>query len=83
MYVFLNLIRVSLKVYSSCVAYLQELLELGDRIGYVSTGLGEDEINMCLRRTKLAMLDDLSLCFASDMERKCSICQVILSKAFV
>ncbi|KAL8478770.1 hypothetical protein ACS0TY_030593 [Phlomoides rotata] len=53
----------------------EELVELGDKIGYVSTGLGEDEINMCLRRTKLAMLDDMSLCFASDTERKCSICQ--------
>ncbi|KAL0283371.1 UNVERIFIED_CONTAM: putative E3 ubiquitin-protein ligase HIP1 [Sesamum angustifolium] len=39
----------------------EELLELGDRIGYVSTGLREDEIACCLRRTKLAMLDDLPL----------------------
>ncbi|KAI3463753.1 hypothetical protein Pfo_020416 [Paulownia fortunei] len=53
----------------------EELLELGDRIGYVSTGLREDEITHCLRRTKLAMLDDLSLHFATEMERKCSICQ--------
>ncbi|XP_051119740.1 uncharacterized protein LOC127243658 [Andrographis paniculata] len=53
----------------------EELLELGDRIGYVNTGLGEDDITRCLRRTKLAMLGDLSLHFASEMERKCSICQ--------
>lgn len=59
---------------------MQELLELGDRIGHVSTGLREDEIASCLRRTKLAMLDDLSLHFASEMERKCSICQVSLCK---
>ncbi|XP_011097006.1 uncharacterized protein LOC105176030 [Sesamum indicum] len=53
----------------------EELLELGDRIGYVSTGLREDEIACCVRRTKLAMLDDLPLHFASEMEKKCSICQ--------
>ncbi|KAL0396087.1 UNVERIFIED_CONTAM: putative E3 ubiquitin-protein ligase RHG1A [Sesamum calycinum] len=35
----------------------------------------EDEIACCLRTTKLAMLDDLPLHFASEMERKCSICQ--------
>ncbi|KAK6154004.1 hypothetical protein DH2020_013643 [Rehmannia glutinosa] len=53
----------------------EELLELGDTIGYVSTGLREDEITRCLRRTKLATIEDLSLHFASETERKCSICQ--------
>ncbi|KAL3639347.1 hypothetical protein CASFOL_017254 [Castilleja foliolosa] len=54
----------------------EELLELGDRIGYVSTGLREDEINRCLMRTKLATLEDLLLHCASETERKCSICQM-------
>ncbi|PIN17883.1 hypothetical protein CDL12_09456 [Handroanthus impetiginosus] len=53
----------------------EELLELGDRIGYVSTGLTDDEINRCLRRSKLVLLGNFSLYFASDVERKCSICQ--------
>ncbi|KAK4409569.1 putative E3 ubiquitin-protein ligase HIP1 [Sesamum angolense] len=52
-----------------------DLITCHTRIGYVSTGLREDEIACCLRRTKLAMLDDLPLHFASEMERKCSICQ--------
>ncbi|KAF1002579.1 uncharacterized protein LOC141700869 isoform X2 [Apium graveolens] len=51
----------------------EELLDLGDRIGYVSTGLREDEIIRSLRKTKLSPLDELS----SDIptEWKCSICQ--------
>ncbi|XP_041997949.1 probable E3 ubiquitin-protein ligase HIP1 isoform X1 [Salvia splendens] len=53
----------------------EELLELGDRIGYVSTGLKDDEIARCLGTAKLATSTDLSLQFASEMERKCSICQ--------
>lgn len=61
---------------SSCK---QELLELGDRIGYVSTGLKDDEIARCLGTAKLATSTDLSLQFASEMERKCSICQVSFS----
>ncbi|PSR84705.1 E3 ubiquitin-protein like [Actinidia chinensis var. chinensis] len=51
----------------------EELLELGDKIGYVNTGLKEDEIVHCLRQTKC--LDDLFSPFATEMERKCSICQ--------
>lgn len=53
----------------------EDLLELSDRIGYVSTGLRDEEITRCLGRTKLAVSTDLSLHFASEMERKCSICQ--------
>ncbi|KAG8387995.1 hypothetical protein BUALT_Bualt02G0079000 [Buddleja alternifolia] len=53
----------------------EELVELGERIGYVSTGLREDEIACCLRTTKLAMWDDFSSHFVSEKERKCSICQ--------
>ncbi|GER32396.1 RING/U-box superfamily protein [Striga asiatica] len=53
----------------------QELLELGDQIGYVSTGLREDEITHCLRRIKLASFENLSTHFTSESERKCSICQ--------
>ncbi|KAL3640752.1 hypothetical protein CASFOL_015720 [Castilleja foliolosa] len=53
----------------------EELLELGDRIGYVSTGLREDEITHCLRKTKRATLEDLLLHCDLGTDRKCSICQ--------
>ncbi|KAA8542744.1 hypothetical protein F0562_023896 [Nyssa sinensis] len=53
----------------------EELLELGDRIGHVNTGLREDEIVHCLRRTKISILDDLSSHFPTEVEWKCSICQ--------
>ncbi|WOH03387.1 hypothetical protein DCAR_0622784 [Daucus carota subsp. sativus] len=51
----------------------EELLDLGDRIGYVSTGLREDEIVRSLRKTKLSPVDELSSDISTD--RKCSICQ--------
>ncbi|KAI7986489.1 putative E3 ubiquitin-protein ligase RHG1A [Camellia lanceoleosa] len=51
----------------------EELLELGDRIGHVNTGLKEDEIVHCLRETKL--LDNSVSQFPTEMEWKCSICQ--------
>ncbi|CAA2980445.1 E3 ubiquitin- ligase MBR2-like [Olea europaea subsp. europaea] len=53
----------------------EELLELGERIGYVSTGLREEEITHCLRRTKLGILDNFSSHFPTELEKKCSICQ--------
>jgi len=53
---------------------LQELLELGDKIGYVNTGLREDEITRNLRKVKHPSFS--SFRFATEMERKCSICQV-------
>lgn len=56
----------------------QELLELGDRIGYVSTGLKEEEIGRCLRNIKHSLVNDLSPHFTKQVDRKCSICQVSL-----
>ncbi|KAK9278501.1 hypothetical protein L1049_028067 [Liquidambar formosana] len=53
----------------------EELLELGDRIGYVSTGLREDEIGRCLRKIKLSILDNMPSHLPRGMETKCSICQ--------
>ncbi|KAL9247467.1 hypothetical protein vseg_020897 [Gypsophila vaccaria] len=44
----------------------EDLLELGERIGHVNTGLGEDQIGRCLRKTKVS---------AVEVEPKCSICQ--------
>ncbi|KAG9156777.1 hypothetical protein Leryth_025457 [Lithospermum erythrorhizon] len=52
----------------------EELLELGDRIGYVSTGLRDDEISGCLRKTKISG-DNAALHIPTEMEKKCSICQ--------
>lgn len=51
----------------------EELLELGDRIGHVNTGLKEDEIVCCLRKSKPS--DNCFSKFPSETERKCSICQ--------
>lgn len=47
----------------------QQLLELGDKIGYVNTGLKESEIRRCLRKINPSVSNILA-------DRKCSICQV-------
>ncbi|KAH0864102.1 hypothetical protein HID58_081313 [Brassica napus] len=46
----------------------EQLLELGDRIGYVNTGLKESEIRRCLRKINPSVSNTLA-------DRKCSICQ--------
>ncbi|KAG0539018.1 hypothetical protein BDA96_03G286600 [Sorghum bicolor] len=51
----------------------EELLELEDKIGYVNTGLREDEITRNLKKVKHPSFS--SFRFATEMERKCSICQ--------
>ncbi|KAG1347065.1 pre-mRNA-splicing ATP-dependent RNA helicase prp28 [Cocos nucifera] len=53
----------------------EELLELSDRIGYVSTGLREDEITRSLRKVKHSIFDAPAIHFSSETEWKCSICQ--------
>ncbi|CAI9113506.1 OLC1v1014119C2 [Oldenlandia corymbosa var. corymbosa] len=53
----------------------EELLELGERIGYVNTGLKEDEISKSVRKAKVSVADDLRLRIHTELERKCSICQ--------
>ncbi|XP_015882798.2 uncharacterized protein LOC107418609 isoform X2 [Ziziphus jujuba] len=53
----------------------EELLELGERIGYVNTGLKEDEMGGCLRKIKLSILNDLSSHLSTQIDRKCTICQ--------
>ncbi|KAL6178185.1 hypothetical protein ACLB2K_049704 [Fragaria x ananassa] len=47
----------------------EQLLELGERIGYVSTGLTKEEIRRCVQKIKLSMLSDQS------QHDKCIICQ--------
>ncbi|CAH8357216.1 unnamed protein product [Eruca vesicaria subsp. sativa] len=47
----------------------EQLLELGDRIGYVNTGLKETEIRSCLRKINPSVSNTLLA------DRKCSICQ--------
>ncbi|KAL4584624.1 hypothetical protein LXL04_009229 [Taraxacum kok-saghyz] len=56
----------------------EELLELGDKIGYVSTGLREDEIGRYVRKTKPPNMSDFksSPHFPNEMQWKCTICQV-------
>lgn len=53
----------------------EELLELGDRIGYVNTGLKEDEIGQCLRKTKNLIKNDLASRLSVHVDKKCTICQ--------
>ncbi|KAF5734535.1 putative ring finger containing protein [Tripterygium wilfordii] len=53
----------------------EELLELGERIGYVSTGLKANEIGRCLMKIKQPISSDLSLHLTAVVEKKCSICQ--------
>ncbi|XP_051225533.1 uncharacterized protein [Lolium perenne] len=52
----------------------EELLELGERIGHVNTGLREDEIIRNLRKVKHPAFDS-SFRFPTEVEKKCSICQ--------
>ncbi|PKU69068.1 E3 ubiquitin ligase BIG BROTHER [Dendrobium catenatum] len=54
------------------IPHPSELLELGDKIGHVSTGLREEEIECNIRKAKLSIFDKL---LSTEMERKCSICQ--------
>lgn len=49
----------------------EQLLELGDRIGYVSTGLKEEDMSKCLRKIKHSLSNNVPLV----MDGKCSICQ--------
>lgn len=51
----------------------EELLDLEDRIGYVSTGLREDEIIQSLRMVKYSAFNPRH--FSTEMDRRCSICQ--------
>ncbi|KAK4750807.1 hypothetical protein SAY87_004289 [Trapa incisa] len=53
----------------------EQLLDLGDRIGHVNTGLKDDEISLCIRKIKLMSIGDLSHHFTAKTEGKCSICQ--------
>lgn len=53
----------------------EELLELGDRIGHVNTGLREEEISRCLIKMKHSILDAKHLLFSNEKDKKCSICQ--------
>ncbi|CAN0877001.1 Probable E3 ubiquitin-protein ligase RHG1A [Linum grandiflorum] len=53
----------------------EQLLELEDRIGYVSTGLKEDEIGHCIRKYKLSVLSKLPSHIQTSLDKKCSICQ--------
>ncbi|XVF50613.1 hypothetical protein PTKIN_Ptkin04bG0115600 [Pterospermum kingtungense] len=53
----------------------EQLLELGDKIGYVNTGLKEDEISRCLRKIKGSIMNDLAPNILVHTDKKCSICQ--------
>lgn len=53
----------------------EELLELGDKIGHVNTGLEEEQIISSLRKVKYSFLDALKRHILSDSEPNCIICQ--------
>lgn len=65
------------------IAVKQQLLELGEKIGHVNTGLKEDEISRCLRRMKGSVMNDLPLSVNMNVDKKCSICQVSFSSFFI
>ncbi|KAI9113727.1 hypothetical protein K1719_014978 [Acacia pycnantha] len=50
----------------------EQLLELGERIGDVNTGLKEDEIGRYIRKFKLSKFNETS---KRQVDNKCSICQ--------
>lgn len=54
---------------------LQQLLELGERIGYVKTGLKEDEMRHNIKKIKVLVSNDMS---KHQIDKKCTICQVSL-----
>ncbi|KAG8483147.1 hypothetical protein CXB51_022092 [Gossypium anomalum] len=54
----------------------EQLLELADKIGYVNTGLKEEEISRCISKIKGSMKNDLAPNIPMHVDNKCSICQV-------
>ncbi|OMO49476.1 Zinc finger, RING-type [Corchorus olitorius] len=53
----------------------EQLLELGEKIGYVNTGLKEDEISRCLRKIKGSIKNDMPPDLHVHVDKKCTICQ--------
>ncbi|KAK8487357.1 hypothetical protein V6N11_021429 [Hibiscus sabdariffa] len=53
----------------------EELLELGDKIGYVNTGLKEDEVSNCISKIKGSMKNDVAPNEPMHVDNKCSVCQ--------
>ncbi|KAG5229880.1 zinc finger family protein [Salix suchowensis] len=53
----------------------EQLLELGDRIGYVNTGLKEDEISSCVKKINPSIIKERPSHLPMILEKKCSICQ--------
>lgn len=53
----------------------EELLALEERMGNVSTGLSEETIGTCLKRTRYALLKTTNSYVPQDIEARCSICQ--------
>ncbi|KAE9607500.1 putative transcription factor C2H2 family [Lupinus albus] len=50
----------------------EQLLDLGERIGYVNAGLKEDEMGRNIRKTKFKFSHDAS---KNQVDKKCTICQ--------
>ncbi|XP_050902460.1 E3 ubiquitin-protein ligase MBR2 isoform X1 [Lathyrus oleraceus] len=50
----------------------EQLLELGERIGYVKTGLKEDEMRHNIKKIKVLVSNDMS---KHQIDKKCTICQ--------
>ncbi|OIW10106.1 hypothetical protein TanjilG_21943 [Lupinus angustifolius] len=50
----------------------EQLLDLGERIGFANTGLKDDEIGCNIRNTKFQFSDDAS---KHQVDKKCTICQ--------
>eukprot|EP01018_Ginkgo_biloba_P003301 Gb_27385 [translate_table: standard] len=65
--------RKDWRLHLDSISY-EELLELGERIGYFNMGLSEDTIIQCLMKMKHCILEAASARFLSENER-CSICR--------
>ncbi|CAJ1952009.1 unnamed protein product [Sphenostylis stenocarpa] len=50
----------------------EQLLELGERIGHVSTGLKEDEMRLNIRKVKLSSSNEAA---KHPVDKNCSVCQ--------
>ncbi|XP_019443282.1 PREDICTED: uncharacterized RING finger protein P4H10.07-like isoform X4 [Lupinus angustifolius] len=50
----------------------EQLLELGEKIGYVNTGLEEDEMRLNIRKLKLVISNGT---LKNQIDKKCTICQ--------
>lgn len=62
----------------------QELLDLEEKMGSVSTALSEEALSKCLKRSIYQPLSPKGVveCGEDENQGKCSICQVLIYESF-